>query len=657
MRSFAARAARFCPSSSPSAEGCYYLFVPCSRNCSYGLVAALLAILFVTAVSTDAWAKRNGQKDKSPSPANAEPATGSADTPSAQSDAPVIDVDRVLAHAKVLSADIGARPTHSEQAAQAAAYIKKQLDALDLEIEEQAVGTTVSPAIDLAPFFSRPETTVEVLDSNLIVRFAAKSYAKDSPLLFMAHYDSVPTSPGAVDNAVSVGLLLELARVLVLDAPSRRVIIAFTAAEEIQLRGALALRKHLGEDLGLAVSLDLVGGHGTLTLNGLSTLIGRGWLMWFAEVSKQAKIDLSAPWLHRVVSQLLPEVERSDHGPFTAIGVPSIHLYNRADELFLAYHTRHDTMSSVDTKSTRDAGKFIEMMTRTNFAFPKSSDGQGLWVPLPGSPKVASALAAQALELMFLLFGLMSIARLSRDAKEARASATGQPPPEGRSLGLAAALGMYVLVWLLATLLVSLASAGDHPLPWAHGPARTLAGTILLASALLCLFATQLGRAGAWRGDARYLVTAIVWCSLLGFLTLAFSVFELAWIFLWPAAALGGMARVKSRVAALVLWVLAALPLLGPFSPGFLREAVFHSFWPVSLPIAAYVAFFLFPYALALIFVLQRWPLKRGLQQGKAVLFGSILVALAAIALIATLSPPCSGASFKAHGLSCELEK
>ena len=64
---------------------------------------------------------------------------------------------------------------------------------------------------------------------NVVARLEGTRPGK--AVVLMAHYDSVHTSPGAVDNAVSVGLLLELARVLVMDAPSRRVIIAFTAAE------------------------------------------------------------------------------------------------------------------------------------------------------------------------------------------------------------------------------------------------------------------------------------------------------------------------------------------------------------------------------------------------------------------------------------------
>lgn len=634
--------------------------MPLCRNWLVGLVSGLLAIALTCAVPSEAFSKRRGagkgKADKPAAPDDSEKLQRKAGAGSAaDAGPPVIDVERVLQHASALATDIGARPTNSEQARSAAAYISAELAKLGLEPEVQDVGLQVAPAIDLAPFFTLPEFEQNVTDPNLVLRFAAKSYAKDSPLLFMAHYDSVFTSPGAVDNAVSVGLLLELARVLVVDAPTRRVIIAFTASEEQRLLGARALAETLGEDLGLAVSLDLVGGPGTLTLNGLSSLIGRGWLMWFAEVSKQAKIDLSAPWLNRVVSQLLPEVERSDHGPFTARGIPAIHLYHRADEVFLAYHTRHDTMSSVDADSVADAGKFIEMMTRTAFAFPKPGGGQGLWVPFPGSPKVASALAAQALELMFLLFGIMSIARLSRDAKEARSYTPRPAAPEGRRFGLGFVLTAFFAVSLVVALVVHLASGGDHSQPWAHSPFRYIVAALLMAAALGYLLAVQLGRIATWKGDARYLVMAIAWTGLLGFLMLSFSVFELAWIFLWPAAALGGMARVKSRAAALVLLLLAALPLLGVFSSAFLREAIHHGFFPGSLPLTVYGAVFLLPYTLALVFVLRRWPLAPGGSKVAMPVCGAMVVI--AIVLIASHSPPCSGKEFKLRGLACEIEK
>ncbi len=623
-----------------------------------------MAIALLVATSSEVLAKskkrskRGKQKASIEEPAAAHPEgqaqAGTGAAPSAGP--PVIDAELVLAHAKMLSATIGQRPRDSEPSAQAAAYIVAQLEALGLEVQTLDVGKQVVPAIDLEPFFSRAEASYEVSDKNLVVRFAPKSYAKDSPLLLMAHYDSVPMSPGAVDNAASVGLLLELARVLHMDAPSRRVVIAFTAAEEIGLVGATALAESLGDDLGLVVSLDLIGAPGHLTLNGLSHLMGRGWLMWFAEVSKQAKIDLRAPWTNRVVSQLFPELERSDHGPFTMRGIPAVHLYDRDDEVFLAYHTVHDTMSAIDKSSVEEAGKFIEMMTRTNYTFPKSGDGQGLWVPLPGGPKVASSLAAQAMELMFLFFAIMSIARLHRDAKDARAARPRGQSVDTRGPGLVVFLIGYLAIWLLVAMVLGVAADGSHSQPWVHSPSRYLAAEILLASALAYLALVPLARLGSWQGDARYLVVAISWCSLLGFLTLSFGVFELAWIFLLPAALLGGMARVGSRGKALLLLGLACLPLWGPLSSHFLREASFHGFLSGALPLPVLLGFLLFPYALALAFVLCRWPVTRG-KKGPSVLVICGVLALVAVAMIASDDPKCSGGEFKLRGLACELEK
>lgn len=56
--------------------------------------------------------------------------------------------------------------------------------------------------------------------------------AKIPTLLLCAHYDSVPGSPGAGDNASGVAVLMETARALVKSPPSARVDIAFFPNEE-----------------------------------------------------------------------------------------------------------------------------------------------------------------------------------------------------------------------------------------------------------------------------------------------------------------------------------------------------------------------------------------------------------------------------------------
>jgi acetylornithine deacetylase/succinyl-diaminopimelate desuccinylase-like protein len=56
----------------------------------------------------------------------------------------------------------------------------------------------------------------------------------DQPILIGAHYDTVPGSPGADDNASGVAAMLECARILVEVGSSRKVVLAAFDAEELQ---------------------------------------------------------------------------------------------------------------------------------------------------------------------------------------------------------------------------------------------------------------------------------------------------------------------------------------------------------------------------------------------------------------------------------------
>jgi len=66
-------------------------------------------------------------------------------------------------------------------------------------------------------------------------------------VLLVAHYDSVPTGPGANDDGVGVATLLETARALTASAPLQNdVIFLFTDSEETGLLGAQAfVTEHL----------------------------------------------------------------------------------------------------------------------------------------------------------------------------------------------------------------------------------------------------------------------------------------------------------------------------------------------------------------------------------------------------------------------------
>ena len=85
-------------------------------------------------------------------------------------------------------------------------------------------------------------------------------------LALMAHYDSVPASPGAADDAAGVSAALEVIRALKLQGgpPARDVVVLITDGEEAGLLGAEAFFKDspLAKHIGFVVNMETRGGGG-----------------------------------------------------------------------------------------------------------------------------------------------------------------------------------------------------------------------------------------------------------------------------------------------------------------------------------------------------------------------------------------------------------
>ena len=97
---------------------------------------------------------------------------------------------------------------------------------------------------------------------NLILDLNSDSGADSPPILIGAHYDAVPGTPGADDNATGVAVLLEMADIFAshpLRYPVR--LVAFDL-EEYGLLGSTAYAKHLkaqNQKLRLMLSLEMLG--------------------------------------------------------------------------------------------------------------------------------------------------------------------------------------------------------------------------------------------------------------------------------------------------------------------------------------------------------------------------------------------------------------
>ena len=191
------------------------------------------------------------------------------------------------------------------------------------------------------------------------------------PIVIGAHYDTVPGSPGADDNATGVAVLLELAR-LFSQQPSRRPLhlVAFDL-EEYGLWGSRAYVKTLqGQPIHLMLSLEMLGYCARDTaeqpsqaypIQGMDfiypktgdfiALIGN-WqtipIMWRLQQTIR-KAGANCAWLPMVNQGLpLPATRRSDHAPFWDADYNAILVTDTADLRNPHYHLATDTLSTLD---------------------------------------------------------------------------------------------------------------------------------------------------------------------------------------------------------------------------------------------------------------------------------------------------------------------
>lgn len=541
---------------------------------------------------------------------------------------PGIDPDRAIGHARAL-VEIGPRPGESENAKRAVAYVMAQLP----NAERSHVGTVEIPEIRVAGRLVRGGQRTLSTDPNILARFGP---ATGKPLLIVAHYDSVRTSPGALDNAVAVGVLIELARVLATSPPPVPVMIAITAREEEGLIGAEALAAQLAPELGFVVALDLVGGDADLVLNGAGMLIGSAEMRWLAAAADRAGVVLRAPLAHRIVSRWWPQAERSDHGPFTRRGTRAVHLYHRGHDGELidrAYHTELDRADRIVRARVDEIGRMLRALTVEP---PPAHAGDGFWLPVVANV-VVPRWTLIVLELACVLAALMFLVRMRREAQHGGA---------GLVLGAAVTVIAFAAVFAL--------ERGTLPyrLAWLHAPGYVTIAHVLVLAGVVGLASRVVARFRPWIGARRYLAVAIFLLLLVGGFWLAIGAAELAWIWLVPAV-LAASAPFAGRAKILVL-APTLLPLLLVLAPAQLREAAWNGFLPASLPLAGWIALVGVPPLAACTYMLRDRSHSGPL--GTFVLpMGCALAIVLGGAMEFCYEPPCTANRFGDLHLTCEM--
>ena len=179
-------------------------------------------------------------------------------------------------------------PVGSDDHARVQAYLMQRMTALGL-----------TPQIQTGPLSPRAVQRMEregrsaqgLAVANLVGVLPGRD--PDRPaVLMMAHYDSVPGSPGAADDATGVAAILEAVRAIrARGGADRDLIVLLTDAEELNLDGArVFFAAHPWRDrIGAVVNLEARGGGGV-------------WLLAAAVVAGQAVRVLAGPLGGRVQS-------------------------------------------------------------------------------------------------------------------------------------------------------------------------------------------------------------------------------------------------------------------------------------------------------------------------------------------------------------------
>ncbi|GFZ93979.1 M20/M25/M40 family metallo-hydrolase [Nesterenkonia alkaliphila] len=195
----------------------------------------------------------------------------------------------------------------------------------------------------------------------------------DQPVLDIgAHWDSVPDSPGADDNASGVAGLLEIARHLAQHPPHHPVRLCFFAEEEAAgLPGStahLAASLDRGEQILSGISLEMIAYTGEtqqLPPQAEQALKAGGFQVpqtgdFLGIVADETAADWVQALLEAAEAQGLPAVplvasaeaignaSRSDHAAYWRQGIPGIMITDTANFRNPHYHQATDTLETLD---------------------------------------------------------------------------------------------------------------------------------------------------------------------------------------------------------------------------------------------------------------------------------------------------------------------
>jgi hypothetical protein len=304
---------------------------------------------------------------------------------------------------------------------------------------------------------------------NVVARFPGTDSA--GALLLCAHYDSVPSSPGAGDNGAAVAALVEVARLLRPRLPLRNdLILLFTDGEEEGLSGARAFSAEHLEASGVAAVFNF-DGRGT---GGSLLLIETGQhsahlVKGYAQCAPQPQ----AYSIAAAIYGLLPN--STDFTAFREASRPGLNFahINGVEH----YHRASDTIDRLDLRTLRLQGE-TALALALRFGDSRvlrsgAEEAAGYFtLPYVGVVFYPVGWATAMTLLCLLLWALVTAAQFRRQ------SLTPLGCVRGVALVLGVAVGTGLCVACVARLLPRAAADSPLCLPIQVAAALTVAGLL-----------------------------------------------------------------------------------------------------------------------------------------------------------------------------------
>lgn len=255
--------------------------------------------------------------------------------------------------------EFGPRPPGSEEH-------KKTRDYLFTELKKHTDTVSLQPFPAEVVSFGIPKQRKTLQMNNIIAEFGS---SHSETLLLAAHWDTRPIADkdpdkdvqlnpilGANDGASGVAVLLEIARILKLKPPPRRIVIVLFDGEDYgkstdqMFFGSRYFAKNMGKwkpDYGIL--LDMIGDKDLeIPIEQYSWVANREYT---DSIWKRA-IELGlAPFQYRIGPAIM-----DDHVPLIEVGIPMVNII---DFDYPYWHTLEDTVDKCSPKSLEIVGKLV----------------------------------------------------------------------------------------------------------------------------------------------------------------------------------------------------------------------------------------------------------------------------------------------------------